>query len=195
MNNNPKTFKVDISIAKESLIKKKSRINTYFEIMQEFNKFNFKDNDNFRKKFNGFYKIIRRSSEFYNMFYYYLEKNKTKNIKYEEVLKYFYDNFGKIEKSFSSKLLATINPNMPVWDSIIISKLGIKVPSYSVKNRFEIVVEIYYKIIEWFNQYLCTDNSKECIKVFDEVFPNNTITNIKKIDLVLWSIRTINKTY
>ncbi len=129
------------------------------------------------------------------MFYYYLEKNKTKNIKYEEVLKYFYDNFGKIEKSFSSKLLATINPNMPVWDSIIISKLGIKVPSYSVKNRFEIVVEIYYKIIEWFNQYLCTDNSKECIKVFDEVFPNNTITNIKKIDLVLWSIRTINKTY
>ncbi len=57
MNNNPKTFKVDISIAKESLIKKKSRINTYFEIMQEFNKFNFKDNDNFRKKFNGFYKI------------------------------------------------------------------------------------------------------------------------------------------
>ena len=90
-------------------------------------------------------------------------------------------------KSFSSKLLATINPNMPVWDSIIISKLGIKVPSYSVKNRFEIVVEIYYKIIEWFNQYLCTDNSKECIKVFDEVFPNNTITNIKKIDLVYLS--------
>lgn len=189
MKNNPIEFKIDVNKVYEALLEKKDRINVYFDIMKLVNQVNVKEEHDFQKKFNYFYKIMKKKKEFYDSYYYYLEENKEKNIKYEEILEYFYKKFGVIEKSFSSKLLATINPNMPVWDSIVLNRLGMKAPSIYAKNRFENTVKMYYEIVQWYKEYLVTDNAKEVIIIFDKVFPNNRTTDIKKIDLVLWSIR------
>lgn len=189
MKCDPNSFLIDINKVRAALLEMEPRIINYFEIMRTFHTTNVKEDTKFRTLFNGFYRIMKKKPEFYNLFYSYLEQHKSKELKYEDVLQYFYKEFGRIEKSFSSKLLATVNPNMPVWDTIVLSRLGMIAPAAKVPNRFERTVEMYYDIVEWYKIYLTTDNAKEAIQIFDDVFPCNSVTNIKKIDLVLWSIR------
>lgn len=190
MDSEIRNFKVDIDKINPSLLEKKNRIEKYFEIMNRFSNPNFKEDEDFRRLFNDFYKIRQRPKKFYDLLYSYLESNKNSNIKFEDILKYFQDEYGSIEKSFSSKVLATINPDMPIWDTEVLKKLGMKAPSQSAKNRFEKTIEMYYEILLWYKEYLETENALEAIKEFDKVFPNDTTTTkVKKIDLILWSIR------
>ena len=73
--------------------------------------------------------------KYYAVYFNFMEKYKTKDVIFEEVLRYFHSSFGRIEASFSSKLMATINPDKPVWDEFVLKNLGIiKPPTYS-KNR------------------------------------------------------------
>ena len=184
------TYNINLDQAKESLIKKEKQINKYFEIMNEFNSNSFFINDEFKTKFKGFYRIRQRSKDFYDLYFNYLIKNKENNyLNFEEVLKYFYQETNKFEKSFGSKLLATINPNMPVWDSIVLEKMGLKEPNANDVDRMEKLIKLYETIILWYDEYLEKENTKSSIDLFDSVFPNNNITNIKKVDLILWSIR------
>lgn len=189
MNSETKEFKIDISKIEKALLEKENRIKKYFEIMEKFNIDNFKEDVFFRKIYNDFYKIRQRPQEFYDSLYYYLEQNKNENAKYEDVLNYFYSKFGSVEKSFSSKILATINPNMPVWDTEVLKKLGMTAPAYKSKDRLLKTIKMYYEIVGWYEKYLKTANAKEALTRFDKIFPNKEVTNIKKIDLILWSIR------
>jgi len=189
MKRDPNSFLIDINKVRGALLEKGPRINKYFEIMRIVHETNVKEDTCFRTLFNGFYKIMKKKPEFYDIFYSYLEKHKSKEVKYEDILQYFYKEFGRIEKSFSSKLLATIDPNMPVWDTIVLDRLGMAAPTTTTPDKFKKTVDMYYDIVEWYEIYLTTDNAKEVIQIFDAVFPCNSATNIKKIDLVLWSIR------
>ena len=189
MKNDIKDFKIDISKISQSLLEKQPRIKKYFAIMDKFSDPNFKEDVEFRKLFNDFYKIRQRPKEFYDLLYFYLENKKNTNVKYEDILNYFQVEYGSLEKSFSSKVLATINPDMPVWDSEVLKKLDMTAPTINTKNRFEKTVEMYYEIVEWYKEYMETYNAKEAINEFDKVFQNNEVTRVKKIDLILWSIR------
>lgn len=185
-----KSYNINLEEASKSLLLKRKQITKYFELMDEFNSNDFSITAAFKTKFNGFYRIRQRSKDFYSLYYDYLIKNKNnKNLKYRDVLFYFYNNLGRIEKSFASKLLATINPNMPVWDKVVLAKIGKKEPSFYSKGKFEEIVNLYEEITDWYEAYLKKENTKQAIALFDNVFPNNNITAIKKVDLILWSIR------
>lgn len=88
--------------------------------------------------------------------------------------------------------MATINPNFPVWDSEVLARLHLTVPSSSLdKNiRFEKIVKTYDEIIHWYSDFLHTEEAKNMIKIFDEKNGISNITNLKKIDLILWQTRS-----
>jgi hypothetical protein len=46
---------------------------------------------------------------------------------FEEVIWYLYEKTVQVEASFCSKLLCTIQPNMPIWDVYVLKKLGLKI--------------------------------------------------------------------
>ena len=49
---------------------------------------------------------------------------------------------------------------------------------------------LYADIEKWYADFLKTDKAKECIRVFDQTLPDYSgISDIKKIDSILWSIR------
>lgn len=56
---------------------------------------------------------------------------------------------------------------------------------YSCKSRFEKVLDTYQKICDWYQK----TEAQSKIAVFDANFPNVDITNVKKIDFVLWQTR------
>jgi hypothetical protein len=86
-------------------------------------------------------------------------------------------------------MLATLNPNMPVWDQYVLLNAEIEKPQpYSVTiNK---CVRTYEKVVEFYSKLLDSDESKEMIRLFDEKMPSyNYFTPIKKIDLMLWQKR------
>lgn len=103
-------------------------LDKYNYIKENINKCDVSSNLEFQKRFNAFYRV-RRDAKWRKLFYTYFEsiKNK-KNITFDEILDYMYKETGNIEASFCSKLLSTINPNMPIWDQYVLKNLNLEVP-------------------------------------------------------------------
>ncbi len=145
----------------------------------------------FQKMFNGFYRIRQRSSEWYDIYYNYMEKMKNeKNVNFTDTLFYFKEHLNRYEPSFSSKLISSLDTKLPVWDSYVLGNCGIKPPSYSDANRHLKSVQIYQQLANWYADYLKTDEARAIIGIFDEnIGSESNISDIKKVDFVLWQIR------
>lgn len=140
----------------------------------------------FQKAFNGFYRMRQRPASFYVTFYTYLEQNKTNRLlSFEDIVTYLYQETGSIHASFSSKLLATINPEMPVWDKFVLKNLGLRAPYYYERDRLKKTVQLYQKICDWYS----SQEAAEKLCEFNSLFPDVDISNVKKIDFILWATR------
>lgn len=159
--------------------------------MELFHSVNVSENEEFQRTFNGFYRVRRRKPDFYKALYHFLESHKNKKITFVEVLQYFYDWFGRLEASFSSKVVATINPDMPIWDSEVLKRLKIKIPAYTLSptERFVQTVEKYNQIILWYENYIRTADAKNMLEAFRKEIGITNITPTKKIDFILWQTR------
>lgn len=98
----------------------------------------------FQKRYNGFYRMRQRPAEYYSTYFNFMEKQKNRDVTFEETLRYLHASLGRIEASFSSKLVVTINPNKPVWDEFVLQNLGIKKPTTYSKNRIEKTIDKFF---------------------------------------------------
>lgn len=96
---------------------------------------------------------------------------------------------SRIEASFASKLIATVNPNLPVIDRFVVKNIGLKLPNYNNSSRIDLLVNLYEQLTTQFEHYLLSPEGETLTSEFDKFYPNAAITNIKKLDLVLWQIR------
>jgi hypothetical protein len=102
-------------------------------------------------------------------------------------------NLGKAtdsyEASFASKLLPTIEPSMPVVDSIVLGNLNLKLPWSNSKDRFAPDLHASLLTDRLFNEFLSTQNGKYLVHRFHAMYPHTNVTEIKMLDLVLWQTR------
>lgn len=161
----------------------------YNEIMNLINTTDVSINKNFQRLYNGFYRMRQKEPEFYEEYFKYLEENKKKDVEFAVVLNHFYMRFNRIEASFASKLVATINPNQPIIDKYVLKNLNLKKPTSSDRNRLIKTIQVYADVCKRLNEIRDSEEGKEIIRQFDEKYPNCKITDIKKIDLVFWQIR------
>jgi len=180
--------RIDVSVGRKTLPEIRNGVDKYLKIMGDLHKRDVSNDTEFQKTFNGFYRMRQRTKEFYQAYFGYMETNKSSEIAFEDVLTFLYQQASRIEPSFSSKLLATVNPEMPVWDVNVLSNLSIQPPRYYHKNRLEATVNTYLVLELWYTKYLTTQNARDVINAFDAVYPNTNITPTKKIDLSLWSL-------
>lgn len=165
-------------------------VEKYLWIMETVKKVNVQKNKEFQRKFNGFYRIRQRSELFYKVLYFYLEKNKNKKISFEETLDFLLKKTNHFEPSFSSKIMATVNPVFPIWDSEVLKRLELSRPNDNNKKiKFEKIVKVYEDIINWYGVFLKTKEAKNMIKEFNKKIGLLNITDIKKIDFILWQTR------
>jgi Ca2+-binding EF-hand superfamily protein len=161
----------------------------YQKIMRRFHEVNVKEDEEFQNDYKKFYGFRHPNvKDFSNGFFNLLEDNKNKALEYPDVLKYL-ETFGRLEASFASKLIATIDPNKPIIDQYVLKNIGLKLPYTYAKDRFNKTVKLYDDVSDWYSTYLKTDDAKKMIQCFDQVYPNAEITKIKKIDLILWQTR------
>ena len=171
-----------------------SGLEKYKWIMEKFGEIDVSADREFKKKFNGFYRIRQRTPEFYDVFYKKLQDSKDgKCPTFGDVLEYFWRRLNRLEASFSSKLVATVNPDLPVWDAEVLRNLEIKKPLSTDKNRLKKTIEIYDEIIVWYANYLKNRNGQIQLEEFNKRFPNSGLSDLKKIDLILWQTRRLKK--
>lgn len=159
-------------------------LDRYAKIMNAVNLTDVSKDAGFQRVFNGFY-LVRRNAEWRNVYYDLFETLKTQRPTFEDIFTILYEKSGNLEASFSSKMLATINPDMPIWDHYVVQNLGIKAEKSPAG-----IIAAYKKIRDWYSLFLDTENARECIDAFDKVLPSyQWLSDIKKIDFFLWSIR------
>lgn len=164
-------------------------IERYIKIMENLNKVDVSKDKDFQKSYNHFYRMRQRNFEYYNCYFDYMEKSKTKKVTFEEVINYIYEKCGRCETSFSSKFIATIDPSKPIWDSVVIKNIGIRVPYSKAKDRLNKIVSAYDELCYWYENFMKTDKANLMISLFDEYYSDVNITDIKKVDFIYWQKR------
>ena len=173
---------------KDSLIKFLS-LEKYIYIRNNLYNVNVYRNDDFQTVFNSFYKV-RRDNKWRKEFYTYFEHIKNNlDITFEEILDYIYKKTGNIEASFSSKLLSSINPNMPIWDQYVLKNLDLEVTGNTKEEKLENTKILYYKIISEEQKLLKDTKVKKEIKKFRKYLPEYDLTDIRILDYIIWSKR------
>lgn len=201
---------ISVERIKNALKDRAKGISTYIELMKAIEKDEL--TNEFKEKFKKFYgmKRCKFSDEFYNKYFEYLDKYRKKNnpnykkIEFSEVIHDIWKTktSNRVEASFSSKLLASINNEKPVWDSNVFSWMKMTRPA-SIKDKNKQIEKTIskYKDLEdeIYAEFFDTnkiDKADKCIHIFDETFYEmfkeksdlKYITPMKKIDLILWSL-------
>lgn len=97
---------------------------------------------------------------------------------------------GRVEASFASKLVASVNPDLPVIDAFVLRNLGLRLPRAGViDSRLRRMVDLYDQIQRLFAEYLETAVGRRLIVSFEQAYPGRGLTPVKTLDLVLWQAR------
>lgn len=164
-------------------------LDKYRYIMQQVHKTNVSVDENFQRTFNHFYRV-RRDESWRKIYYEYFENMKFTIPSFEKIITHIYEKTGNIEPSFSSKMLATIMPEKPIWDRYVLQNLNLELNGATKQERLANAIMLYSYIEKWYADFLQTNKALECANVFDNMLPDyKWLSGIKKIDFVLWSIR------
>ena len=173
----------------ENRIAESMGFNKYRQIMERVRNTDVSSDKDFQRTFNSYYRIPR-NEEWQTIYYDLFETMKDSRPSFEQIIRTLYKNTGNIEASFSSKMLATINSDMPIWDRYVVYNLCLKVKGKTKEEQLSCTVDLYDQMVRWYRTFLDTPNGKECIEEFDRILPEyKWMSSVKKIDFYLWSIR------
>ena len=138
----------------------------YNDIMANIQKTDVYKNQEFRRIYCSYYRLNKNTSiDFQEKYFRYMQDNKKRNnLNYEDVIKELHKITNRIDYSFSSKLLHTINPDMPILDKHLMRLLGFQLKSIGDdKGRIDYYVKVYntvFKEYRHINDNLLNGNGK-----------------------------------
>ncbi len=123
----------------KALPKIKKGLDKYLWIQSEVIKRDVSKDEEFQRKFSYFYRITPyRNKDWQKEFYSVLQECKKGDDSFEVILSTLHKKTSRLEASFASKLKATITPEMPVIDSVVLKNLRLKLPySYQKTEKRE----------------------------------------------------------
>lgn len=178
-------------------------IDVYNFLNSEFKKGDVSKNHLFQFVFRSFYRLENAglSPDFKSRFFDLMEVNRdNKSIEIEGLLRELEkyprlkenkteEKKGSFQFSFVTKLINTIDPEFPIYDSKV-SKAIIG-SSYSPTGEFKDKLKVYsarHDVIRKTYLYILENESfKFIFSKFDNSFPDNKLTELKKLDFIFWS--------
>ena len=138
-------------------------LDKYQYIMDRVKKTDVSKDSDFQKSFNGFY-LIRRNEAWRNIYYEYFERVKSEIPTFSNIITYLYETTGNIEPSFSSKMLASIFPEKPIWDRYVVQNLNLKLEGATKQEKLENAIALYADIEVFYADFLKTEDPSSFLK-------------------------------
>ncbi len=171
-------------------------LRAYIDIISAIRREGFTATPEFRKTFNGFYRVRQKSAAWYDKYYKLMEEQRTANRGFRDLLICLESVSGTIDVSFVSKLMAAVDPSFPIWDRYVLQNLGLlkrweKLIGKDKALRIDEAEQIYEDINSWYDAFICSTDGEACVAAFDSAMPHykEKLTAVKKIDYLLWSKR------
>ena len=173
----------------ETRIAESMGFDKYKMIIEHVRKVDVSADLDFQRTYNGFYRI-RRNAEWRAAYYGLFEEIKNSSPTFEQIIRALYRDTGNIEASFSSKMLATVDVNKPIWDRYVAGNLCLNLKGKTKDEQLECAINLYNQMACWYEDFVKTENGIECIAEFNKILPNYAwMSDVKKIDFYLWSKR------
>jgi len=142
----------------------------------------------YQRKFNYFYQVRRNAEwrrKFYALFFKHAKEGKAD---FADVLNTLFIKTGKVEASFSSKFVATIDPTLPLIDRHVLSYIDQELPTSqrSPEGRIATIIELYDNMRETFTAFLETTNGQYLNARFTAEHKDKKFSPMKMLDFVLW---------
>lgn len=168
----------------------KPGIQRYLALMDKLHEVDVAGDPAFQRAYNGFYRVQRRKPDWYAAYYAFMEQSKAAPPTFSQALDHMYQVTGRYEPSFASKLVATLNPGMPVWDKHVLQNLDRAAPAYYSRTKLDDAKECYAWMDAWYQRFLISDKGADWVGLFDEqVLDHGRMTDLKKVDFILWQMR------
>ena len=180
---------IDVEEARQALESVRRRVEQYAWLMNALDGRDVSLDRHFRRAYVSHFKLRQTDREYLRFCFEWLEENKRRSPAFEEALLDLHRAFGTVDPATASKLVSTIDPRLPVWDTQILGSMGIR--PFSMErggSRLERTAEAYARLRGWYDRYLHSRDGRMAVKVFDEVYPDTGFSPQKKIDFVIWSI-------
>lgn len=159
-------------------------------MIQNLQTVNLKSNRGYQRAFNGFYRV-RRNATWQQIYYEMFEEEKKRVPTFERIIRGIWEKTGRVEPSFSSKMAATIDPDLPVWDKYVLQNLHLKLEG-TKELRLKNAILLYDMLLQYYGEFLQTNEANWTIELFDKNLSDYAwFTPTKKIDLILWQARDI----
>jgi len=86
-----------------------------------------------------------------------MARAKREQLPFGIVLEVLRDATGRVEASFASKLVATVDPSQPVIDSVVLKNLGLRLPWAKAPDRTAQVCNLHRKLRALSLEFLATE--------------------------------------
>ena len=170
-------------------------LNTYYWLQDNLHLKDVSSDAEYKRKFAGYYRMRFVSQKYRDSFFSLFEaiKNDTE-LSFVDVAKQLFQVDGRHEFSFISKMLHTIDPNRPIYDSQVDQALQIHrtyEPNIELKIRQD--EEILKQISFVYQRLEASAEMVEPLAAFDQIIPSRSMSITKKLDFLLWALGGIEK--
>ena len=162
----------------------------YAQSIAELHATNVATDASYQRRFNALYGV-RRDAQWRNSYFTLLEARKSQSaVGFLSVLTAIRDATGRVEASFASKLVATIDPTRAIYDSIVRRNLGLPQRSIGSSSRIDALCRDYDVIQKALEQMVTSGEFQPLRARFDATFPEFAhFTDLKVLDLMIWQMR------
>jgi hypothetical protein len=150
---------------------------------------NVAQHSKYQSTFANYYVFRGISKAQRNEYFLMLEAEKANSgLTFEEALDQLSKLLKKIHASFASKLLATIKPDSPIYDSQVVACLGLTIWYEKLENKKrQQAIWLFEEISEFHRQARAHGGLPPLIIAFDQRFPSYSHFNsVKKLDFLMW---------
>ena|ERR1700687_1246547 len=172
-----------------ALTRLKTALDRYIWLQHRVRLCDVSTNEEFQRCFGGFYRV-RRDSHWRSLYFGLLESSKVNGIDFPEALKEISSRTGRLEASFASKLVATLDSSKPVIDKFVLKHFELRLPRWGLSDREVKTIDLYDDLCDKYIAFIQSSTGKMIRELFDSRYPRSEVSELKKIDLVLWQIRS-----
>lgn len=170
-------------------------LNTYYWLQDNLRLKNVADDIEYRRTFAGYYRMRFVSQQYRDSFFSLFEaiKNDTE-LSFVDIARQLFQVDGKHEFSFISKMLHTIDPNRPIYDSQVDQALQVhRTYQPNIELKIHQDEEILKQISSMYRSLETSAEMAEPLAAFDRIIPNRSMSTAKKLDFLLWALGGIEK--